>query len=464
MARSVIIIDPLTTNRIRLAALLGRAQYEVSTAPSIAEASGSNLEADLIILSTGVAPLGERIARALCSLTGGRAVPLICLDDDAGPMRRLHALRAGARELLPRNSPEALLLALFRGLIRDTETARELARRRAMTRSFQLAEPRQDFLLAERVCCVSSSGDTAARLAAGLPDQDIETIVPAQILRQDPDADLHIVSVGRDAALLETLLPELRDRSQSRHAPLLVLYPPDLPELAVTGLNLGASEVAFDTATGEELAVRVSRMLERKRLRDHLRRAMEESYRLATTDALTGLYNRRYSEVYMTDVLTRASDTGRGFVVMMLDIDHFKAVNDKHGHPVGDQVLCAVADRISANLRAIDLVARYGGEEFLVVLPETGAEEAEQAAQRLRGLIGGQPVALEDGSEISVTASIGVAICGGERDMARARTGTFDLPDDIGGAAVAPLLSAADAALYRAKNNGRDRVELSPGA
>ena len=179
-------------------------------------------------------------------------------------------------------------------------------------------------------------------------------------------------------------------------------------------------------------------------------------------DCLTGLYNRRYAEAYLADLMLREQDHERGFVMMVADLDHFKAVNDTYGHRAGDIVLCEVADRIRDNLRACDLISRYGGEEFLIVLPDTGVVEAERTAERLRRSIVARPILIDEGREIHVTASIGVFFGQDfEPVPMAARTGTFDVEPRSAIAPIRQIFDAADAALYRAKSNGRNRGEFS---
>ncbi|CAN0605227.1 unnamed protein product, partial [Ectocarpus sp. 12 AP-2014] len=178
--------------------------------------------------------------------------------------------------------------------------------------------------------------------------------------------------------------------------------------VATTALNLGAGDIAAASSSGEEIAWRIDAMLERKHLQDQLRNSDEQSYRAAATDPLTGLYNRRYAEAYIADMLVSAQETGQKFVMMLTDIDHFKQVNDEHGHVIGDRVLCAVAERLRENVRACDLVSRHGGEEFLIVMPDTTESEARHTAERLRLAMASDPVATQNGT-VPITISIGVA-------------------------------------------------------
>ncbi|MGB5347520.1 MAG: GGDEF domain-containing protein [Woeseia sp.] len=166
------------------------------------------------------------------------------------------------------------------------------------------------------------------------------------------------------------------------------------------------------------------------------------------TDFLTGWHNRRYLQFRLKEELARACRERSTLVCLMLDIDHFKRVNDTYGHAAGDEVLREIAHRVESQVRASDVAARYGGEEFVVLLPATNADSAEALAERIRTAISASPVRLNDSVEATITASIGIATC------------TAPTPGDDLKTLGESLLARADVALYQAKAAGRDRVQL----
>jgi len=171
-------------------------------------------------------------------------------------------------------------------------------------------------------------------------------------------------------------------------------------------------------------------------------RLFQEVQSLALTDSLTGLHNRRSLFELGRVEFSRAHRMKRAFCCMMLDVDHFKQVNDIHGHPIGDQVLREFAKRCKSSVREIDLVGRYGGEELIILLPETERKTAMQVAERLRLSIAATPIKVSD-KEINVTVSIGVAT----KDEYTLHLET--------------LIARADQAMYMAKHKGRNRVAIS---
>lgn len=166
--------------------------------------------------------------------------------------------------------------------------------------------------------------------------------------------------------------------------------------------------------------------------------AKRELERLARTDSLTGLLNRQRLMERLEKEVERATRYGRPLSVMIMDLDHFKEVNDNYGHLAGDSVLVSTAKTVSSTLRATDFAGRYGGEEFCVVLPETGMDGAADLAQRLREAVENKEHYI-DGASLTVTCSIGVA---------EAESGDVE-----------ETIAMADAALYLAKGSGRNRVE-----
>jgi two-component system, cell cycle response regulator len=190
-----------------------------------------------------------------------------------------------------------------------------------------------------------------------------------------------------------------------------------------------------DAATLESFATQASVGIENVLLH-------QEAERLSITDGLTGVWNRRYLQLTLTKEIDRADRFDRPLSLLMIDIDRFKGVNDAHGHQRGDEVLVELTRRILGSVRTqIDVLARYGGEEFVIVLPETPPAGARVVAEKVRTAIGDEPFQSEDGPSLAVTVSIGVA----------------SYPAD--GMTADELVAAADGAMYRAKEAGRDRVE-----
>ena len=206
------------------------------------------------------------------------------------------------------------------------------------------------------------------------------------------------------------------------------------------GLDMGVNDYLTRPVDNNELSARVRTQITRKRYSDILRNRIEESVEQAITDGLTGLHNRRYMETHLATLVSQAHESGRPVSLLIADIDHFKRVNDTHGHDAGDTVLREFATRFRRNTRGVDLACRMGGEEFVVIMPETGLNRAFQIGERLRAAIAAEPFRLNETTELRITASVGVA--------------ALETADET----AATLYKRADNALYAAKRDGRNRV------
>jgi diguanylate cyclase (GGDEF)-like protein len=231
------------------------------------------------------------------------------------------------------------------------------------------------------------------------------------------------------------VLSAMRRDSSLAEIPVIFLTAHSSPSEVAEGLRRGAHDYLRKPCQTPELVARLLVARRTKHLRDELRARNQELERLATTDVLTELKNRRSIQLELQAAVSRAARHETALSVLLIDIDHFKQVNDGHGHMVGDEVLQEVVRRLRSRLRLEDSCGRWGGEEFLVLLPDTTGEAAAILAENLRSLVGDAPIGA---AELRVTISIGAAQWRGEA------------PDE--------LIRRADAALYDAKAAGRNAV------
>jgi two-component system cell cycle response regulator len=233
----------------------------------------------------------------------------------------------------------------------------------------------------------------------------------------------------------------LRSDEATRHLPVLGVVDPDDRARLVKALDIGLNDVLTRPIDPQELSARVRSQVRAKRYTDFLRNNLDYSLELAVTDQLTGLHNRRYMTSQLGALVNRAVRGGDAVSALMIDIDHFKKINDSFGHDVGDDVLREFAVRLASNVRAIDLPCRYGGEEFVVIMPDTRLDDAGRIAERIRRHVAGSPFRVgADCQPLTVTISIGVAATAGAGDSAEG------------------LLKRADEAVYAAKAAGRNTV------
>jgi two-component system cell cycle response regulator len=264
----------------------------------------------------------------------------------------------------------------------------------------------------------------------------------ARALASARDLDLDLV-------LLDIMMPGLdgldccrliKGITQEEFLPVILLTSKSDADSRVTGLRIGADDYVTKPFDERELLARVNNLLRLKRMHDNISEARSRLEQLATQDDLTGLYNYRYLHTRLNEEFKRSERYRDPLACVMIDIDYFKRVNDRHGHDVGDAVLRETSERLRRAVREIDVVTRYGGEEFLLVLPSTNFSGALAVADRVWRSVGSEAFSLPTGPE-RVSISLGVAVFP-SRDIK-----TKD-----------QLLKAADKALYQAKDDGRDRI------
>ena len=227
-----------------------------------------------------------------------------------------------------------------------------------------------------------------------------------------------------------------RENPATAEIPIIVLSTKEDPVTKSHAFAEGANDYLVKLPDRIELVARI-------RYHSRAYRALAALRDQATRDGLTAVWNRKMIFDTLEHELARAAREGTSLAVVMADLDKFKSINDTFGHQTGDAVLKQASSRLSAAMRTYDHIGRYGGEEFLIVLPNCNGEQAKTVSERLRRSVADEPVdAL--GQELHVTCSFGVAFT-----------------DTPGESNVAALVHAADGALYLAKQNGRNRVELA---
>jgi two-component system, cell cycle response regulator len=210
----------------------------------------------------------------------------------------------------------------------------------------------------------------------------------------------------------------------------------------VVGLSAGADDYLTKPFDISELSARVHIGLRSLELEDDLVQAREQMERMAMYDYLTGLLSRRAVYSHLQGEIERFRREGGSISIMMVDLDHFKAINDSYGHMIGDQALCLVAEQIAQSVRQYDWAARWGGDEFLVILPKTSSDQAEAVSNRVLSRIRKLTITVPDKEPLRLQSCIGVV-------------STTEVRDGIDG-----LIQAADEALYSAKNGGKDCIVI----
>ena len=455
MSARILVVDDIEANVRLLEAKLQAEYYEVMTA--FGGASALEIAAaekpDIILLDVMMPEMdGFEVCRRLKHDPVTRHIPVVLVTALDGRRDRLTGLEAGADDFLTKPIDDLTLFARVRSLTRLKMVSDELRQREASGRRMGVIEGAATRLggAGGRIVVVDDHERQAQRIFDEL------SVEHRPIVETDPEK-AHLAVRSRAGLLIVNIVAksldglrfaaQVRSDEATRHVPILAVVDQGDRQRQVKALEIGVNDLLPRPIDPEEMAARVRSLIRQKRYTDFLRNNLDSSLELAVTDPLTGLHNRRYMSGQLSALVKRATRGGEPVSCLLVDIDHFKRINDSFGHDMGDEVLKEFAVRLATNVRAIDLACRFGGEEFVVIMPDTALDDAHRIAERLRLHVAGSPFrvgGLED--PLNVTISIGVAT-------------TID-PEDTPDT----LLKRADEAVYAAKAAGRNQVVAAKAA
>lgn len=446
MSGTIIVVDPQATSRISLKVRLNNACYRtmVAAGADSAWALASDERPGLVVIDESIdGGKGFDLCRRLRTDAATRHIPVLMLIERS---TRLAALRAGATEVMEKPLDDMMFFARIRSCLRGHAEIDH-----AVPIDSAIDEPFTMTLIApdQTVAAIWQEG-LAARLDCKMHSLDWRAALSRAAEGDVTDLYLIGADLDRHGDGLN-VLSELRARPHTRSAAYLVALPSDRVDMAPVALDLGAGDIlplALNLpSAAEEAALRIRAQIRRKREADRSREDASRNRMLAITDPLTGLYNRRFA-LPQLDQLLKIGDGP--LAALMLDLDRFKAVNDRYGHATGDAALRHCARIMQTALPQNAILARLGGEEFLAVLPEVEVTRALSCAEMLREEIANQPVcaAESDSDAVPISVSIGVAMGWAGLTAPYAETGS-------------DMICRADAALMRAKRAGRNMVILA---
>ncbi len=451
MSARVLVVDDILPNVKLLEAKLSSEYYNVLTATNGEEALRRIAQdsPDIVLLDVMMPGMdGFEVCRRIKADPAYAHIPVVMVTALTDSEDRVRGLEAGADDFLSKPVNDTALMARVRSLVRLKMTVDEW-RAREITASQLGVVDKESSVMNEpvvnaRVLVVEDQAFETDKIVETL-HRDKDTVIPVDSgmkafeYASQHNFDLLVVSLNLKKEDGLRLCSHLHSNERTRSVPILMVATEDDLDRVAQGLELGAHDYIMRPVDRNELLARARTQIRRKRFQERLRANYEVSLSMALTDALTGLYNRRDLEVHLQKLLQKNQELRKNLCVLLLDIDHFKKVNDTYGHAVGDEVLKTFSYRLQDNLRSFDLVARLGGEEFVVIMPDIADEVAFFVAERLRRYIEEKPFRCKvPGGELKITTSIGGAIIG---------PGSHTVED---------VLSRADKMLYEAKNGGRN--------
>lgn len=450
MSARILVVDDVDTNVRLLEAKLTIEYYDVLTCRDGAAALeiAQTEQPDLILLDVMMPSMdGFETCRKLKDDPATRHIPVVLVTALDGREDRMRGLEAGADDFLSKPLDDVILMARVRSLTRLKIVIDELREREESVRRIGMADSSVERLRGTggRVLLVDDNDEQAERLMHHLSKQHRPVRVTTdgtELVTSMSGVDLMIINAATKGFDGLRLLAHLRARESTRSLPVLTIVDMDDRPRLVKALELGANDIVALPVDPDELAVRTVTQVKRKRYTDFLRDRLERNLEAAVTDVLTGLHNRRYMTSQLQSMVARANHGGDTIAALILDLDHFKLINDSFGHDAGDEVLREFAVRLATNVRAVDLPCRLGGEEFVVIMPGTSLEDAQRIAERIRLDVSREPFRAKGMSEgLTVTVSVGVAA---------------SVPGDT----PETLLKRADQGVYEAKALGRDQVVI----
>ncbi len=453
MSARVLVVDDIMPNVKLLEVKLSSEYYDVLTATSGLEAlkKVATESPDIVLLDVMMPGMdGFEVCEKIKKNPDTAHIPVVMVTALTDAHDRVRGLEAGADDFLSKPVNDTSLMARVRSLVRLKMTVDEWRVRENTASHLGVVD--------EKTNVMDEPVEKANILV--VEDQNFESDKFREVLKKDEDIITHVktgaeamehIAKGSFELMVISLnlrnedglrlCSHLRSNEKTRSTPILMVAEDQDLQRVAHGLEIGAHDYIMRPVDRNEFLARCRTQIRRKRFQERLRSNYEISLSMALTDSLTGLYNRRYLEVHLQKLLNNNETRRKALGILMLDIDHFKKVNDTHGHNVGDEVLKEYASRLVDSVRSFDLVARLGGEEFVILLPDVTEKRSHFIAERLRTEIAGKPFSCSvPGGKLNVTTSIGGAII------------------ESGGHSSIDVLKRADDALYQAKNSGRDCV------
>lgn len=449
MSARILVVDDILANRRLLQAKLEGRYFEVLLAENGVDAlrMAQEEQPDIILLDVMMPGMdGYEVCQRLKDNPATAFIPVVMITALSQHEHRLKGLSAGADDFVTKPFDDFGLMSRISALLRYNAVASELRQRESSGHEvgFEDESELEEMNRPSRVVVVDQDPRRSQRITDYLVSAGHQTgsLQDTGGNSSGRGIDLMILPLDQKGFDPLRLCAQFKMGQRTRAVAILIVCDDTNRDKAMKALELGASDIIHSPLDREELIARVNTQTRRTRYIEILRRRVDRGIELSIIDPLTGLYNRRYMKSQIAQFLNRSARGEAPVSVVAFDIDHFKTVNDTHGHDVGDTVLKEFAKRLQDCVRPGDIVCRQGGEEFLVIMPGTSGDLACTAAERMRRRVASEPFTVDAPAlSLDITVSAGVAT------------------EETNGVSQDELLRRADEALYKAKNAGRNRVE-----
>lgn len=453
MTARVLVVDDIEANIKLLEARLMAEYFQVFSATNGQDALDicAKGQCDIVLLDVMMPGMdGYEVCRRLKADPKTMNIPVVMVTALDQASDKVAGLEAGADDFLTKPINDLTMLTRVKSLVRLKMVTDELVLRAESGKENGLeqllaqnvdenADRRGKILVVDdRVSSYERVVNTLSR------EHDVSVVTdPQEALFAAAEDGYEVVLISTSLSDFDALrlCSQLRSLNRTRMMPILLLANPDEDAMLIRAIDMGVNDYIVRPIDHSELLARVRTQIKRSRYNESLRESVQQTMEMAIKDGLTGLNNRRYFDGHFSSAFAKAQTSGQPLSLLIVDIDHFKQVNDTHGHDAGDDVLRQFAGRIGKNVRNLDMACRYGGEEFVLLMPDTDIELATLVAERMRKEIAAHPFVIHGGTkQINVTVSVGASCMDGVDDSREA------------------MLKRADEALYNAKRNGRNQV------
>nr|ABD83655.1 response regulator protein-like [Rickettsia honei] len=445
---TILVVDDIEPNIKLLTAKLLKEYYTVLTANSGKEALAilKKEKIDIILLDVMMPEMdGCEVCKTIKTNPETTHIPVVMVTALSDIDDRVKGLEAGADEFLTKPINDTALFVRLKSLSRMKSLIDELKLRNSTNALLGVTNIEMHDTFADKKILLINDDVVQAK---NIKQMLLKLTQNVKVISNSGELDI-INEYTPDLVIISSTLENddplrisgiLRGKAEISGVVIILQIDEDGMPLVVKGIELGINDYFVYPIEESELLARIRTQLRRKQYQDNLRNDLEQSVNLAVKDGLTGLFNRRYFDIHLKQIIEKANKESIKLYLLMCDIDNFKHVNDTYGHQAGDKVLTIVSRILKNTLRVTDLIARFGGEEFTILLTDIDISKAIETAERVRVKIKYMNFHIEDQIEpLKTTVSIGVTKYKKEES-------------------IESFIERADKAMYEAKTTGKNKV------